>query len=237
MHDWDVDPKRAILIQQSLRERVKIRPLSRPLRTIAGADVSSNMFGKKIYAGIIVLSYPDLEPLEYALIQSETNFPYIPGLLSFREIPALLECVSRLKAKPDLIVVDGQGIAHPRRFGIASHLGVLADIPAVGCAKSRLYGEFKEPQEVGNDSPILDPNTSEELGRAFKSKKNSNPLIVSPGHMISVNESLAVIKETLRGYRLPEPTRRAHELVNKFRRGEINGQTGKNSGSETSESL
>lgn len=216
---WDVSPKEAVAIQKELAESVRIEPLRTPLHTIAGADVSLNMFAKEIFAGIIVLSYPELVPLEYSVIKSETNFPYIPGLLSFREVPALLECYKNLKHKPDLIMVDGQGIAHPRRLGIAAHLGALLNVPTIGCAKSRLYGAYKEPHEVGEAEKIIDPKTGELLGYAYKSKARSNPLLISPGHKVSQHEALEIVQNSLREYRLPEPTRLAHKLVNSFRTG------------------
>lgn len=179
------------------------------------------MFQKEIYAGVIVLSYPDLDVLDYSVVKSETSFPYISGLLSFREIPPLMECIEKLSVYPDVYMVDGQGIAHPRKFGIASHLGVLIGSPTIGCAKSRLYGKYEEPLEVGESKLILDPKTGEELGNAFKSKARAKPLIVSPGHLITIKESLEITRNVLSGYRLPEPTRQAHDLVNKFRRGEL----------------
>lgn len=223
-HEWNVTPKEAIEIQKKLQSKLKITPLQKGIRTIAGADVSLNLYEETIYAGIIVLSYPDLVPITHAVLKSSTKFPYIPGLLSFREIPALMECFDKLKEKggmPDVIMVDGQGIAHPRLLGIAAHFGVLADIPTLGCAKSVLYGKFTIPEEVGAANPIIDPKTDEAIGTALKSKLRANPLIISPGHLMSVEDSLRITKSCLRGYRLPEPTRLAHELVNRFRRGEV----------------
>jgi deoxyribonuclease V len=226
MHSWDVTPKEAIGIQKELQDKVSNTPLKRPIRTIAGADVSLNMFSSTIYAGIIVLSYPDLVPIAHAVVQSETKFPYIPGLLSFREIPALMKCLEDLKKRgitPDAIMVDGQGIAHPRRLGIAAHFGVLSGIPTLGCAKSILYGKYDVPENVGDESPLTDPKTGEIIGTALKSKTRSNPLIISPGHLMSVEDSRKIAKACLKGYKLPEPTRLAHELVNKFRTGELGG--------------
>jgi deoxyribonuclease V len=216
---WQVTPKEAIALQQQLRARVSLDPLDKKITLVAGADVSLNMFEKDIYAGIIVLSYPSLEVVDYAVVKSRTEMPYIPGLLSFREVPALMECLAKLKTKPDLIVVDGQGIAHPRRLGIASHFGVLADIPTIGCGKSRLYGTYEEPIEPGTWTDIVDPSNGEVIGSALKSKARSKPLIISPGHKVSVAQAREIIQNSLRGYRLPEETRKAHELVNKFRTG------------------
>lgn len=219
-HSWDVSPKEAITIQRELQSKVRIAPHDENIRTIAGADVSLNMFAKEIFAGIVVLSYPELVPIEYSVIKSETNFPYIPGLLSFREVPALMECFTKLRIKPDVVMVDGQGIAHPRRLGIASHFGMLAGMPTIGVAKSRLYGTFNIPTEVGEATAITDPKTGEVIGKALKSKLRSNPLIISPGHLVSVDGALTIVRTSLQGYRLPEPTRQAHLLVNAFRRGE-----------------
>ncbi|MDB5194023.1 MAG: Endonuclease [Parcubacteria group bacterium] len=228
-NNWNVSPKDAIGIQKKLQNEVVIAPLGKEPKTIAGADVSLNMFEKDIYAGIIVLSYPELVPIESSVIKSRTDFPYIPGLLSFREIPALLECFEQLKTKPDLIMVDGQGIAHPRRLGIASHFGVLIDTPTIGVAKSRLYGQFDIPELPGAAEAITDPKTGEKLGYALKSKARSNPLIISPGHRVSVEEALLIARTGLRGYRIPEPTRLAHGLVNAFRKGEDLSGFGKGS--------
>lgn len=224
-HDWNVSPPDAVRIQNELRKRVRIEPLARPIRTIAGADVSLNLYGKDVYAGVVVLSYPGLERVAHAVVKSRTDFPYIPGLLSFREIPSLLECLAKLEEEhgvvPDLVIVDGQGIAHPRRIGIASHLGALTGIPTIGCAKSRLYGSYKAPETPGSAEPVSDPHTGETLGYAYLAKARTNPLIVSPGHLTDPEDALRVVKSCLKSHKLPEPTRRAHELVNAFRRGEI----------------
>lgn len=208
-------------MQDRLKSRVSIAPLRKEVRLIAGADVSSERFGDELFAGVVVLSYPELEVVAYAVAKAKVEFPYIPGLLSFREIPGLRAALEKLPQKPDLIIVDGQGISHPRRIGIASHLGVVTGIPTIGCAKSRLYGVYDEPQEVGDESGVIDPKTGELLGYALKSKARSNPLIVSPGHLIDARGALDIVRSCLRGYRLPEPTRQAHLLVNRFRRGEI----------------
>lgn len=219
-HEWNVSPRDAIEIQKKLRTEVRLKPLPHVPKTIAGVDVSLNLYEKDIYAGVLVLSYPELEVLETKVVKSQTDFPYIPGLLSFREIPALMECIEKLETKPDVYMVDGQGIAHPRRLGIASHLGVLINAPTIGCGKSRLYGEYQVPTEVGEAEDIVDPKTGEVIGVAYKSKVRSNPLIISPGHLITLEESLSIVKATLRGYRIPEPTRLAHHLANAFRKGE-----------------
>lgn len=224
-HDWNVSPKDAVHIQNELRERVRIEPLAKPLRTIAGADVSLNLYGKDAYAGVVVFSYPGLEYVTHAVVKTRIDFPYIPGLLSFREVPALLECLAKLESEhgivPDLVMVDGQGITHPRRIGIASHLGVLTGIPTLGCAKSPLYGSYSAPGAPGAETPVIDPKTREILGYAYLAKARTNPLIVSPGHLTDPEDALKITKFCLKAHKLPEPTRQAHELVNAFRRGEI----------------
>lgn len=220
-HAWDVTPQEAIRLQRELVGRVSLGPLGKPIRTIAGADVSLNRFSKDAYAGIIVLSYPELVPLTYAVKRGTIEFPYIPGLLSFREIPLLRACFEELSIIPDLIMVDGQGIAHPRHLGIAAHFGVLTATPTIGCAKSILYGSGEKPTLANPEADLFDPKTKEKLGTLLLSKERSNPLIISPGHLVSFDEALAITKTCLRGYRLPEPTRQAHLLVNKFRRGEL----------------
>jgi deoxyribonuclease V len=217
-HLWDGTTAGAIALQKELAAQVSLEPLVVMPRTIAGVDVSLERFGTELFAGVIVLSYPDMKVLDRATVALPVSFPYVPGLLSFREIPGLLRCFEKLRIHPDLIMVDGQGIAHPRRLGIATHLGLLLGIPTIGCGKSRLYGAYVEPTEVGEAAPIADPKSGEIIGVAYKSKARSNPLIISPGHRITVDESLEIVKTCLRGYRLPEPTRQAHLLVNEFRK-------------------
>ncbi len=216
----NITPREAVQLQKDLALHVKITHLTKDIHYIAGADVSLNLYSTHIYTGIIVLSFPDLLPVAHALFEGDTHFPYIPGLLSFREIPALLECWKKLTLLPDIVMVDGQGIAHPRRIGIASHFGVLADVPTIGCAKSLLCGSFEEPEsQAGHFSTII--HKGEEIGMALRSKNNVKPLIVSPGHLLDMSQALDITKNCVRKHRLPEPTRLAHELVNKFRKGEI----------------
>ena len=221
MHAWNVTPKEAIEIQKTLRDRVELTALNGPVHSIAGVDVSMSRFSDTLYAGVIVLSYPDFKVLETSTISEKIKFPYVPGLLSFREIPSLLKCFEKLKTDPDVIMVDGQGIAHPRRLGIASHLGLVLDKPTIGCAKSKLYGSAVEPLVPGVIVTILDPKTEEIIGAVVKVKNRSKPIIISPGHKITLEEALEIVSKSLRGYRVPEPTRFAHELVNSVRRGEL----------------
>jgi deoxyribonuclease V len=227
-HEWSVTPKEAIEIQNRLRTEVRIEPFGKKIRYIAGCDVSLNLYSTTIYAGFVVLSYPDMVMVDHAVVVDETRFPYVPGLLSFREIPALMKAWEKLQRKlkkdtrgvcPDIIMVDGQGIAHPRRLGIASHLGVMLDMPTIGCAKNVLTGIYEKPKNVGDASPLIDPKTNEMIGTILQSKARSKPLVISAGHKITQEESLEIIRTCLKGYKLPEPTRLAHITMNEYRKG------------------
>ncbi len=219
LHNWDLQPREAIELQHSLREKVRIQPLNRAIETIAGADISFNKFSEVMYAGIVVLRLPSLEVVEEVGIISETRFPYVPGLLSFRESPSVLEAWSQLKTEPDAVMFDGQGIAHPRRIGIASHVGLLINRPTFGCAKSVLVGRYEEPSpERGAWTPLVD--RGETVGVALRTKTGVRPIFVSPGHLIDLAGAIELTLRCDRGLRQPEPTRRAHLLVNALRRGE-----------------
>jgi deoxyribonuclease V len=212
----NLTPAQAIAYQQELRLQVRIETLERPVRIIAGADISFNKFEETVYAGIVLFKYPQMEVIGHASAVSSTKFPYIPGLLAFREVPALLEAWNKLEIIPDLMVLDGQGIAHERRLGIATHFGLITDVPTIGSAKSRLRGKYEEPaNELFAQSPMYDRD--EIIGIALRSKKNCNPIFISPGHRVSMAQSIEIIKNCLRGYRIPEPTRQAHILVNQIR--------------------
>jgi len=215
-HDWDLTPREAIKIQEQMRSLVRIEPLAREINTIAGADLSYNKFSKTIYSGIVVLRFPDLQIIESAGVRSTTKFPYVPGLLSFRETPSLLEAWDSLKTKPDLLMLDGQGFAHPRRFGLACHVGVILEVPTIGCAKSILLGEFAElAPEQGSQSPLLD--RGETIGVALRTKSRVAPVYVSIGHLIDLPSAVEMVKRSVGRYRQPEPTRQAHLLVNRIR--------------------
>lgn len=210
MHEWDVSPAQAVAIQQRLRPLVSLAPSFRldELRTVAGVDAAYGAVGR---AAVVVLTYPGLEVIEQAVAERESVFPYVPGLLSFREIPAVLEALAKLTTTPDVLVCDGQGYAHPRRLGLASHLGVYLDRPTVGCAKSRLVGTYVEPGEhVGDRSPLV--HRGETVGAVVRTKPRTNPLFISPGNKVDIETSVALVLACLRGYRLPEPTRLADKL-------------------------
>lgn len=210
----------ATQIQRALREKLDIQERRMNIRTIAGADISLNLYSTTIYAGIILLSFPQLLPMAYSLVKAETRFPYVPGYLAFREVPALLKVWEQMPQKPDVLAVDGHGIAHPRRMGIAAHFGALTGQPSMGCAKKILCGKFEEPAaEIGSISPIMDKE--EQIGYAFRSKSRTAPVFVSPGHHMGLQNTLEVIRQCTGKYRIPEPTRLAHELVNRFRKGEL----------------
>jgi len=184
-----------------------------PPRLIAGVDVGFEQAGAVTRAAIVLLRYPSFEQVEYHVQRIATRMPYIPGFLSFREIPALLEAWQAVSQKPDLMLVDGQGIAHPRRLGIASHFGLLVNVPTIGVAKKRLYGRFEPPgEEVGSSQPLLGKD-DEQLGWVWRSKKRCNPLFISPGHLVSVDSALLWVKRCMAGYRLPEPTRWADGIA------------------------
>ena len=221
LHDWNLSPREAVELQKSLRERVRVVPHKGKIRTVAGADISFNKFSPVIYAGIVVLALPSLEVLEEVGVVSETKFPYVPGLLSFREAPSVLEAWAKLKIEPHAVMFDGQGIAHPRRVGIASHVGLLLQRPTLGCAKSILVGQHGElGEDRGSWEPLVDPKTEETIGAALRTKTRVQPIYVSPGHLIDLAGAIELTLRADGGYRQPEPTRRAHLLVNALRRGE-----------------
>lgn len=211
-HDWNVTPKEAVALQRSLRERVVVEPLSKEVRLIAGIDVSVKE--NRVRTAIVVLDFDDLSPVDSVTWEGPTVFPYVPGLLSFREIPAILPALELLSRIPDAIMLDGHGFAHPRRFGLACHLGVLLDIPSLGVAKSRLIGAYQEPgMAKGDSSPLTDKN--ELIGAVLRSRARVNPVFVSVGHKMELNDALNLTLASTSRYKIPEPTRLAHHLSKK----------------------
>lgn len=214
---FDVTPKEAVALQKELRAQISLVPLGKEPMLIGGCDVSMGRFAAEGFAGFVVLN-KGLDAVDHSVVKDAIPFPYIPGLLSFREIPMLLKAWERLKAKPDVLVADGVGIAHPRRLGIATHLGLVLDIPTIGCAKSVLTGIYKEPgEEPGSVSYMRDPKTREVIGAALRTKRRVKPVFISPGHLITLEESLELVKKCVLRHRLPEPTRQAHLYVNEYR--------------------
>lgn len=207
-------------IQNQLRQKVSLNTSATTITTIAGADISHNKNDDTVYAGIVILSYPQLVVQSYSLVIAKSTFPYVPGYLGFREVPSLLLAWEQLPQKPDVIVLDGQGITHPRGMGIACHFGVLANHAAIGCAKNMLFGKYPPlGLEKFSSSPIV--NNNELMGYALRTKAGVKPVYISPGHKISVNDSLAIMKNCTQKYRIPEPTRLAHDKVNLLRTGRL----------------
>ncbi len=219
-HAWNLTPAEAIELQKKLRSQIQLMPLQKAIKLIGGTDMSYNKFSDVIYAGIILLNAETMQVVGHSLVVDQMQFPYIPGLLSFREIPSLIKAWEQLKEKPDIMLVDGHGIAHSRRMGIAAHLGLLTQTPTIGCAKKILYGKYQEPApEKGSYSPIYDKD--EIIGFALRTKDKVQPMFVSPGNLITLEETVDFVMRCTRGYRLPEPTRQAHNTVNALRRGEL----------------
>ncbi|MYC78007.1 deoxyribonuclease V [Candidatus Poribacteria bacterium] len=210
LHSWDVTPEEARQLQNELRTQVVGTDRFGKISTVAGADIG---FKKDIArASVVVLSFPELQVVDSVVTESPVRFPYIPGLLSFREIPPLLTAFTQLQTEPDLVIVDGQGIAHPRRFGLASHLGLVLDKPAIGCAKSRLWGRYQEPEsEQGSYTYLMDKD--EVIGVVVRTRKNVQVVYISIGHRISLDSARTWTLACCRGYRLPETTRYAHNAA------------------------
>lgn len=218
LHPWDVSAAEARRVQERLRHHIKTGRYVQKVHYIAGADVSVSRSTPTIYAGVVVLDYARLEVVERKAAVSRTPFPYIPGLLSFREAPALLQVFRRLEITPDVIVFDGHGIAHPRGLGIASHMGLLLDTPAIGCAKSRLIGDYEEPlPDRGAHTPLYGAN-GVVLGAVLRTRSHVKPVFVSVGHKTELNQALEILLHCDRGYRIPQPTRLADRYVGAVRR-------------------
>jgi len=216
-HSWNITPAEAIILQEKMRRDVRIVPLNmNAIRYVAGADVSCMKRDPWLYASIVVLDMVDMQPVEVATDLRKAVFPYIPGLLSFRESPVILQAWEKLRLKPDALICDGHGVAHPRRFGIASHLGLLLDVPTVGCAKNILVGRYGSLGEgAGSRAYLMDGEDI--VGAAVRTRANVKPVIVSPGHLSDIDSSINLVIACLRSYRLPETSRWAHRLANELR--------------------
>jgi len=217
-HSWNLTPGEAITLQNSLRSRVQLHFPGHleDVRRIAGADISFNRREPRLYAALVILSYPELQIMTTYTHIAEVTFPYIPGLLSFREVPALWPLLEKAADQFDVLICDGQGIAHPRRFGLASHIGVLLNKPTIGCAKSRLIGQYREPDgEKGSFSYLYDDD--EVIGAVVRTRRGVKPVFVSPGHLMDVDTAVRIVLMATQKYRLPEPSRQAHILVNQLR--------------------
>jgi deoxyribonuclease V len=211
---WDLGE--ALACQRRLRDRVERRDRVGKVRRVAGADVSYEKRGSTLYAAVVVLDAATLEVLETGTAVGPARFPYLPGFLSFRESPAILDAFSRLRGRPDLLLVDGHGVAHPRGLGIASHLGVILNLPSIGVAKSILVGEAEEPErDRGSVAPLR--HRRERIASVVRTRTGVAPVYVSTGHRVSLQTAVRWVLRCGNGYRLPEPTRRAHLAVNALR--------------------
>lgn len=218
LHSWDLTPAEAIDLQQKLRRRVKTTRNFRlsQIRTIAGADCAFDLAGRYGFAGIIVYSYPDLEEIQRVGRRGKLSFPYVPGLLSFREAPLLLAAFEKLDQLPDALIFDGQGYAHPRRLGIASHMGLWLNRVSIGCAKSRLIGQHRMPaQSPGSTAPLM--HNDEHIGNVLRTRRGVKPVFVSVGHRIDLPTATRIVRNCVDKYRIPKPTREADRYVAKLK--------------------
>jgi deoxyribonuclease V len=236
LHSWNVSVEEAIQIQEALRDRIilkntfsKVHPvrnssgasnpateqrrfISNGVKTIGGGDVAYSKKGNFLFGAIVVLSFPDMEILDMTTANGKISFPYIPGLLSFRESPILIKIFQRLKLKPDVMIYDGQGIAHPRKMGLASHMGLWFDLPSIGCAKTPLLDEFISPGPSRGSFGWI-RREEVKVGAVLRTREKVKPLFISPGHRIDLSTSIQLILESCKGYRFPEPLRKAHQLT------------------------
>ena len=217
-HRWDVSPYEAQQIQKDLQALVSEVELPHPIKTIGGIEIAHSRFSDSLVAAVSVVSFPDLALVEEATAEFQTKFPFIPGLLSFREVPAVLAALERLSALPDLLIVDGPGVAHPHGLGIASHLGVALDIPTIGCSRSALVGSYVEPEvSAGSQTSLV--WQGEIIGTVYRSKNRVAPLFISVGNRLTRQRAHELVVACCQGYRLPEPTRFAHAALNTARSG------------------
>lgn len=211
LHPWKVTPEQAIQIQKNLRHRIILKKTFSSLRTIGGGDVSYQKEGELLFGAMVVLSFPDMETLDMATASGRISFPYLPGLLTFREGPILMKTFEKLRIRPDVLVFDGQGIVHPRGIGLATHLGIWFNLPSIGCAKTPLLCESAAPRPSKGSFELIRKN-GRGVGVVLRTKDGVKPVFVSPGHQIDLPTSIRIILECCQGFRIPEPLRRAHQL-------------------------
>lgn len=212
LHPWNVTPQQARSIQNELSKKVVPTWDGRNIRSIAAADVSFPD-PKMALAAIVVVSFPDIRIIETAVRTEKCTFPYIPGLLAFREIPVLVSALEMLKVEPNLLICDAQGLAHPRKMGLATHIGILADVPSIGCAKSHLYGKYEEPGKKKGTYSYIQDNEGETIGAVLCTRDNVQPVYVSIGHRIDLQKSIDIVLACTSKYRIPDPLRLAHKLA------------------------
>jgi deoxyribonuclease V len=210
LHSWNVSTEGAIQIQEALRGRIILKKTLSKVKTVGGGDVAYSKNGNHLFGAMVVLSFPSMEILDMATVEGKTPFPYIPSLLSFREGPILINIFRNLKIKPDVLMVDGQGIAHPRGMGLASHMGLWFNLPSIGCAKTPLLDEFISPGPLRGSYEWI-RREGKKVGAVLRTKDKVNPLFVSPGHRIDLKTSIQLILESCQGFRMPEPLRKAHQ--------------------------
>ncbi|NOZ62960.1 MAG: deoxyribonuclease V [Calditrichaeota bacterium] len=216
-HSWQVTLKKAADIQEELAKKLFFEPLIGRVKYIAGADVAYFDQMRRSVGAVTVMKFPELNIVEQTFAVVDVTFPYIPGYLTFREAPVLLKAFEELQCTPDLIIFDGQGIAHRKKMGIAAHLGVLLDIPSIGCAKSRLIGNFDDPApDKGSFSPLF--YHGERIGAVVRTRKGTKPVFVSPGQKITIPEAITWVLKCCPKYRVPEPVRQSHLAVNRFKK-------------------
>ncbi len=231
LHSWNLSYSDARDLQESLASKVQFIPLKKQPELIAGIDCAFSKDGKKIIAAVVVLKLPDFTLVETTSASRKVTFPYIPGLLSFREAPVCIAAVEKLQKEPDVFIIDGQGIAHPRRLGLAAHLGLFFDKPTIGCAKSRLTGTFEDPPPQKGSSSLLkdkkrwktetshEPRVANDeiIGAVVRTRANIKPVFVSVGNKCLLTDAIKITLDSTTKYRLPEPTRLAHQLVSKLK--------------------
>lgn len=216
LHKWDITYNEARSLQERLASKIRFTSVRKPPKIVAGIDCAFSKDGNRIGAAVIVMDYPDLNVIEIKTATAEVTYPYIPGLLSFREAPVCIKAVEKLENTPDVFLVDGQGIAHQRSLGIAAHLGLFFNKPTIGCAKSRLVGEYKEPDsEKGSHSPLM--YKGQQVGAVVRTRTNVKPLFISVGNKCDLNFAIKMTLACAKKYRLPEPTRLAHQAVTKLK--------------------
>lgn len=217
-HSWDLDYQEAVDLQTKLQNKVKISSLPlEDVQYLAAADVSFSNNKPVLFAAVLLFTFPSLQVIEIQKSEQVTAFPYIPGLLSFREAPVLLPLFTQLDIKPDVILVDGQGIAHPRKFGLASHLGLLLEIPTIGCAKKKLFGHFQSIPKIKGEWNSLN-HENMEIGRVLCTRTNVKPLFISVGHLMDLDSAIKIVLKNVSRYRIPDPIRQAHFYVNQMRK-------------------
>lgn len=216
-HPWDLTPKEARTKQLELVQQIRITPITMDFQILGAADIGYTSASNQMAAVVVTFRWPDLRPLEVSQVTGSVQFPYIPGLLSFREVPILLQAFGQLETPPDVLLCDGQGMAHPRRFGLVSHLGLCLGIPTVGCAKKRLCGEH-EPLPPGKGAKVPLLLRGEVVGTVYRSRDRVKPIFISPGHLSDVDSSTELVCCCLGRFRLPEPIRSAHNLATELRR-------------------